>query len=477
MSRKGAVIIPVGVLGLICLLLCSRYGQLLTTFFTGVDIGATVIKATVVGVKENYYSNNSASFKADTMPADEDNLGIGEGNEPYANRWQRRFSSSEARNKAGGYLFLRHNRKAGGTSLRAYFRDVLAYHNITRNLDDWRAAKDGAKQPDHYQVHYIEHEFQAMDWQCPSVDPRWNESLSIIVLRHPIERHLSEFFFSGSGKKFYPIDRGKLYVNETYTGELSAFLEEWIPKWMKRKGTRNTVKAQQEKDITGMFNMIFGRFYTDNFQLRSLAGCSSGECLEDKVQEIADEDMDKVEKYHPYSHSYADPVPRCTQYFRKDDTPALFETCAKTGHIRDECAVLGCDGPCFYPTVAWGKMTKKDLARAIDALKAFDAVLLMEKLNNQDQADFLSDVLGVPRDAEWALAKREGDKGTNIGIKKEGNREKTHFYRDLLTKLGLFKSVSVLLLKENALEIELFEYAEKLNEAMIEQWKKETNIN
>ena len=83
--------------------------------------------------------------------------------------------------------------------------------------------------PNHYQVHYIEHEFLPMDWKCPSIDPRWKESLRIIVLRHPIERHLSEYFFSGipmHGKKsttaleYFPIDKSKLYVNKTYQKHL-----------------------------------------------------------------------------------------------------------------------------------------------------------------------------------------------------------------------------------------------------------------
>lgn len=387
-------------------------------------------------------------------------INIDGSDEPYLNRWQRRFSSSEARGKEGGYLFFRHTRKAGGTSLRDYFRDVLRYHNITRTLQDYKLAK--TKEEGRYQIHYIEHEFQPMDWKCPAVDPRWRESIRVIVFRHPVERHLSEFFFSGPGNTF-PIDKGSLYLNKTYTDELKTKLGKALPWWMKGKGN-----FHKRDNIEGKLNMIFSRHYTDNFQLRALAGCSSGNCL--KKREISEEDMEKINKYHPTSYSYSTPVSRCTHYFRKETSSALFETCAKTGHVKDECSTLGCDGPCFYPSVGWGPVDKKDLIRAVTLLKSFDAVLLMEKLDDPDQADFLSDIMSVPRDASFSLARRNTT--SNAGVTKSDNREKTHFYRDLLLNLGL-NDVYNSLLEENKLEIELFDHAVKINSVMLEQWKKE----
>lgn len=106
--------------------------------------------------------------------------------EPYLNRFQRRFASSKERGNKGGYLFLRHMRKAGGTTLRVYFHDALLHHNITRSTDDFRSYKVSTKEqmekrkaktqkeeaivdPNHYQIHYIEHEFLPMDWKCPSL--------------------------------------------------------------------------------------------------------------------------------------------------------------------------------------------------------------------------------------------------------------------------------------------------------------------
>lgn len=151
-------------------------------------------------------------------------------------------------------------RKAGGTSLRAYFRDVLGYHGITRNMNDYSKAKRlelAGNKTGNYQIYYVEHEFLTMDSHCPNVDPRWKESIRIIVLRHPLERHLSEFFFSGPGfKKYFPIDKGQLYINTTYTDELAELMNEWVPKWMKGFGNK---RQHIDNSIGGKFNMT-GKF-------------------------------------------------------------------------------------------------------------------------------------------------------------------------------------------------------------------------
>eukprot|EP00581_Thalassiosira_minuscula_P012167 CAMPEP_0183714786 /NCGR_PEP_ID=MMETSP0737-20130205/9224_1 /TAXON_ID=385413 /ORGANISM="Thalassiosira miniscula, Strain CCMP1093" /LENGTH=483 /DNA_ID=CAMNT_0025943789 /DNA_START=175 /DNA_END=1626 /DNA_ORIENTATION=+ len=403
-------------------------------------------------------------------------LSINNVHEPYLNQWQRRFASSKSRNKKGGYLFFKHIRKAGGTSLRGYFRDVFGHHNITRELNDWKAIKDG-RQTEQYQVHYIEHEFQTMDWQCPAIDPRWRESIRIIVLRNPIERHLSEYFFSGSGFKLHPISAEQIATNETYAKEVASFLSDQVPNWMKRIGTRKRTRKNKDKKrnnntntyLEGEFNMIFGPHYTNNFQLRALSGCSSGECLQEK--NVTTEQRNHIQSAHPYQYSYSEPVPRCTNYYRKPaPETALYELCAKPNNVRDFCSI-GCDGPCFYPSVAWGELSRKDVARAIHVLKAFDAVLLMEKLGDKDQSDFLADVLGHNRDADFALINR--GRMSNALVEKKSKREKLQYWQDLLSSLGL-DHINDMLRKENELEMEFFNHASKLNENMINKWKQES---
>ena len=128
----------------------------------------------------------------------------------------------------------------------------------------------------------------------------------------------------------------------------------------------------------------------------------------------------------------------------------------------------------MFLSLAWGNVGDKDLYRAKVLLRQFDAVLLTEKLDDIDQADFLSDVMGVPRDSSFSLANKNIT--ANTLVEKSDKREKTRFYRDLLMKLGL-KDILSTLEEENKLEIEFFHYAEKLNDVMLDQWKTETGYN
>ena len=82
--------------------------------------------------------------------------------------------------------------------------------------------------------------------------------------------------------------------------------------------------------------------------------------------------------------------------------------------------------------MAWGDVGGKDLYRAKVLLRQFDAVLLTEKLDDIDQADFLSDVMGVPRDSSFSLPNKNIT--ANTLVEKSDKREKTRFYRDMLMK-------------------------------------------
>ncbi|KAL7466437.1 hypothetical protein ACHAXS_006737 [Conticribra weissflogii] len=377
--------------------------------------------------------------------------------EPYVNRWKQRFSSPQSNiTFTGKYLFFKHIRKAGGTTLRSYFNDVFLYHRKPRGLKEFGRSKRRQSDPD--AVYYVEQEFSTMDYNCPIVDPRWNNSLRIITLRHPIERHLSEFFFSGPGQHF-PILRDHLYVNQTYTKELSEFLKQSVPLWMRRDGGG--------RGMGGKFDMLFGRFYVDNFQLRALAGCSSRECLEEK--NITDEQLlDEIRSRHPSEEAYELPVPKCTYFFTTRRETGTFQLCAK--RQKKQCP-NGCDGPCFYPSVAWGEMTADDVDRAARALEAYDVVLLMETFDEEDQSAWLSDVMGVPRDADFALHKRDPK---NSVVEKSNTREKTHFYRDLFETLapGVLSRIE----DENNLEVRFFDRAVEINKIKTYQWKREMHI-
>ena len=402
---------------------------------------------------------------------------------PYRDRWNHRFSSSAARGKRGGYVFFKHIRKAGGTTLRTYIRYVFEYHGLSRDVADYenmRAAATSHNQTNttglssKYDISYSEQEYFPLDWQCSRIDPRWEESLSIIVLRHPIERHLSEFFFSGIdqekkvsifGKQRRVIDRQALFHNnKTYIDTLAQFIAKEVPYWIENSKSDGNIVAKRN-------GYMFSRWYQDNFQLRALAGCSSGECLERKQakQPIEMENMTKaIKEYHPLNYSYSIPEPICTQFFREN---FLFDICnGKTGQVsRDQCSI-GCDGPCSFPTVAEGSLDESDVEHATEALKEFDAILLMEKLKYADQSAFVSDGMGVPRDAEFAL---DNMSGMNTRVVKTTERELTHFYRDLLRKLNL-NSVLELLESDNRLEIEFYNRAVDIYDRQMNTWKEET---
>ena len=133
----------------------------------------------------------------------------------------------------------------------------------------------------------------------------------------------------------------------------------------------------------------------------------------------------------------------------------------------------GCDGPCFYPAVAWGeRLTREDLDRAKHSLEGFDAIFLTETMDDKDQLSLLADVMGAPRSILSREATVDIATGGNVNVEKRNSREKTHYYRDLMINLTHARLMDSLM-EENKLEIELYEYAVRLNKLMTERWKKE----
>lgn len=232
---------------------------------------------------------------------------------------------------------------------------------------------------------------------------------------------------------------------------------------MAQEGGGNTIISKYGP-AEGRFNMYFGRFYTDNFQLRALSGCSSQECFAKRLGNNATSVLEDIEMLHPLTNAslYRNPKPSCTQYFHKTN---LFDPCAKSQTKNEEDCELGCDGPCFYPSIAWGPLDQSDIDNAITALEKFDLILIMETFDDPDQAAFMADVLGVPRDA---LSKHNA---SNVVVQKSNNRDKTHFYRDLLNKLS--PSSLKLLKEQNKLEIDFFEKALEVNRRKTDEWKME----
>src|SRR5210317_1301318 len=105
-------------------------------------VSMKVLKTTSMSVIRQT-SIDSSRNKAAQVDADDTAAGVQSATEedvatiPYRDRWNHRFSSSAARGKRGGYVFFKHIRKAGGTTLRSYIRNVFEHHGLSRDVADY----------------------------------------------------------------------------------------------------------------------------------------------------------------------------------------------------------------------------------------------------------------------------------------------------------------------------------------------------
>ena len=165
---------------------------------------------------------------------------------PVIGRLQSRTNRSEGR--PPGYLFFKHIRKAGGTSVRSYIAKVL-WH-----LQEQASSKIVPR--------FFEQEFGTMDRNCPRIDPRWNRTLSIIVMRNPLERHISEFFYSGPGSKG---ELATLYKQgrkaRKFTDRFFDLVQRELPGWIE---SGNDIAQARKSTLT--------RSFVNHYQTLALAG-------------------------------------------------------------------------------------------------------------------------------------------------------------------------------------------------------------
>ena len=88
-------------------------------------------------------------------------------------------------------------------------------------------------------------------------------------MRNPIERHLSEFFYSGIDARFR-LNITLLENNTTYINEIAKLINETLPVWMEENHAYPVVKKVKKRNKGRKIEKerLFGRYYTDNFQLR-----------------------------------------------------------------------------------------------------------------------------------------------------------------------------------------------------------------
>mmetsp|Transcript_12385 Transcript_12385/g.29246 ORF Transcript_12385/g.29246 Transcript_12385/m.29246 type:complete len:668 (+) Transcript_12385:2162-4165(+) len=285
---------------------------------------------------------------------------------------------------------------------------------------------------------------------------------------------MSEFFYSGplARSEYRFINTTLLYVDERYTEGLANLIRDELTGWLDLDYGYPIKKKSVQASQKHTFYSPFGRYYTSNYLIRSLAGCSTEDCL-DKY-DFPQEDRALMNQQADALKSYSEPNSNCSLFFVTREM--MWDVCSshKKGGKRsmgsgEECP-LGCDGPCHYPAISFGDIDDLQLDRAKASLRNFDAVMITDTMSEEDQSDFLSDVLGTPRDAKFALKNRT--LVNNFRVEKTNRHDKSRFYRDLLNNLGL-KDEAARLRKENKLDAKLFSYAEKLNAQMLKSWKHE----
>ena len=120
-----------------------------------------------------------------------------------------------------------------------------------------------------------------------------------------------EFFFSGTGDPTFRLNTILLFEDTAYTDEIKSLINEKLPQWLKEenhaypiedKEYLHKMKKKEEKK-KHFHERLFGRHYTDNFQLRSLAGVTDDQPISNVVSQ------------------------NCTLYFAAVDM--LFDECGK----------------------------------------------------------------------------------------------------------------------------------------------------
>jgi len=352
---------------------------------------------------------------------------------------QRRYQHKN--NIPSGYVFNKHLRKCGGTTLRQYLEGVCVYY---QNLKE-HATKMDDSDADHIvptfeqrigNVTYYEQEAYAMDWQCARHDAqRWRDTLSVVALRHPIERHLSEFFYSGPGRfgRLKQLHKEKNFAS----GEFAHLLRIEVPKWIE-EGMAVTRKRG-----------CLRRHFSDEFQVRALSG------------ELSGDDSGPLPYYQP--------KPECSVHILINGT---FVNNAQCGN----CNIF-CDGPCSYGNHWRGgirggfAIIDESLERAKTVLRSFDIVLITETLSDDATVQMMADVTGVPL-GHGGLDEKKVKKVRMSGQAMATVEQKMTYYQSIL-KEAKADDILELIERHSQYEMLLYEEAIHINQGIMEQWKEE----
>jgi hypothetical protein len=229
-------------------------------------------------------------------------------------RWRHRFNETLC-----VFLYFRHLRKAAGTTVHTYLNKVAVYHETLRRQRHGIPQQKSAggivprSNPNKGMVVYATLEFNSMDGQCPFVDTKWKDTLSVISLRHPVERTISEFFYSGvlREKELMELYRLRNYGNPKFAELLRFHFPNWI-----EQGLMATHRGRHRGSL--------GYHFSDEYQTRSLTAVT------ESVPNSNSYRVGNGPKYTPCN--YYD------YYTDKDDNNTT------TPQVNSNCV----DGPCRY---------------------------------------------------------------------------------------------------------------------------------
>jgi hypothetical protein len=291
------------------------------------------------------HTNNSISQSHRTIHSATIATSARENNKTVPGSYHR--SIWDQRLRDGGFVYFKHLRKAAGTSVRRYLVNVVDYHyqkEIKITASDLEIAP-----PVPWLIYH--QEWSAMPWECPFEDALWNQSINVIVLRDPIERQLSEFFYSGRGASNGTMSRlGKLVKEEaTYEKEAVALMKELVPMWMEEGRNKGP-----------------GRNFNANYQTKMISGITPSK-----------------------------PTNMTGRKITWRNGPCSYGSGRYGGAQANH------------------NVTLESLQRAKAALKEFDLVLLTETLSQQEQAAMVANIVGVPESVA-TLAKQRSNAKTDV---------------------------------------------------------------
>ena len=287
-----------------------------------------------------------------------------------------------------GHVFFKHIRKAGGTSVRFYLQRAMQYH--------------------HSNSTYSEQEFEALDWRgCPQ-HPRWNQTLRITCLRNPLERHMSDFYYSATKQQSTPPSMQRLlelYKKGSYTLEFYNLTQRFMMQWI--------VDGIAETQASGKFY----RYFSDELQVRAFSG----------DEEVPRNHLNGGSRRHNH----------CDEIYRIVDPRTSKSSGLPVNHA----------------------LSDEALRRAKTLLREFDLVLITERLADARHNEMVARALNVPTSVASLAQTKERVM--------PGARHRSRLIEGLEVHAP---HLMELLRHHSQYEQELYEYALELNDELLRQW-------